>query len=127
MIGLIIAALLASRAGLGGSLPHETYAATSPAAIGEPSVERAHRTPFEHEGVRRTAFLRATAPAISRVQPPSGTAGTDGPRTTAVLGAEPSRLELVTRHTAGQGVDVRHRHVPVPEQPAVSSRAPPTA
>ena len=127
MIVLIVAALLASRAGLGGSLPQETYAATSAASTGEPSVERAPGAPVDHEGVRRTVFLRATAPAISRVQPASGTAGTDGPRTTAALGAELLRLELATRHATGQGFDVGHGHVPMPQQPAVSPRAPPTA
>ena len=128
MIVLVVASLLASRAGLGGSLPPEAYAAVSPfASAGERSVERVHGNTSERDGVRRSVFVRATAPAVSRVQAPSGTAGTDAPRTFGALGVQSSRLELVTRHAAGQGVDERRRHIPSPEQPALSSRAPPTA
>lgn len=127
MIVLIIAALLASGAGLGASPSNEASAATStPTSAAERSVERVRRAaPSERSGVRRTAFIRATAPAILRVQAPSGAAGNDIPRSAAALGADSSLLELVTRRATGGDPDVSRSSVPRPEQPAPSSRAPP--
>ena len=128
MMVLIVVALLTSGAGLGASLRHEADAAVvTGAPTGERSVERVHGRPFEREGVRQTAFLRATAPAISRVQPPSGAAGTDVPRAAAATGAESLLLALVLVRAAGRGADARRRHIPLPERPALSSRAPPAA
>ncbi len=127
MIALIIAALLASGVGLGATLRYEAWATvTASASTGEPSVERVRGVPFERGDVHRTSFLRVTAPAMSRVQTPGGAAGHDGPHA-AVLGAEPSRLALVTRRPVVHGADVRHGQVPRPELTAHSSRAPPTA
>ena len=128
VIVLIIAALLASGAGLGALPWNEAYAAAStPPATGERSVERVRRAPpSERNGVRRTAFIRATAPAILRVQASSGAAGNDSPRSAAEPGADSSLLELVTRRATGGNPDVSRSYVPRPEQPAPSSRAPPT-
>ena len=125
MIALIIVALLASGAGPGASLRKQAYAAVSASSSpGERSVERAQGTPVERDGLRRTAVLRATAPAVSRVQAPGGAAGSDGPRA-AAHEAPPSLLELVTVRVASLGADVGGPHVPRPEQRAHSSRAPP--
>ena len=126
MIALIIVALLASGAGLGATPQPEAYAAvTTSVSTGERSIERAHGLPFEHGGVRRRAILRATAPAMSRVQTPGSAAGTDRPRAAALV-AEPLRLALVMRRAAVPGAEVRRGHVPRPELPAHPSRAPPT-
>ena len=124
MIALIIAALLASGVGLGAPLRYGADAAAY-APSGEPSVERVHKVPFERGDVHRTAYLRATAQAIWRVQTPGGAAGSDRPRA-AMLGAEPSRLALLTRRPVVEGADVRLGQVPRPELTAHSSRAPPT-
>src|SRR5688572_20003167 len=124
MIALIIVALLASGAGPGASLRKQAYAAVSTSSSpGERSVERAQGTPVERDGLRRTAVLRGTAPAVSRVQAPGGAAGSDGPRATHE--APPSLLELVTLRVASLGADVGRPHVPRPEQRTHSSRAPP--
>lgn len=125
MIALIIVALLASRAGLGVSVPREAYAAVvGLASTGEPSVDRAHGTPFEPRGAARRTFLRGTAPAISRVQTPSGAHGADGSRA-AAHGATLAGLELGTRPASGQLAAVTPRGATAPGQPAPSSRAPP--
>ena len=125
MIALIILALLASGAGFGVFAPAEAYAAfTRIAPTGERSVDRAHGTPFERRGATRKTLLRATAPAISRVQTPTGSYGADGPRT-AALGATLPDFELGTRHASGQLGAVAPRSVTSPGQPAPSSRAPP--
>ena len=125
MIVLIVAALLASGAGP-VVRPLRAHAATTPASTGERSVERRHGAPAEHGGVRRTALLRAATSAISRAQPPSGAAGTEGSRG-AALGADLSRLELVM---GGAGVpvgDVSRGRVFPPERLSPPSRAPPSA
>ena len=125
MIALIIAALLASGAGIGVSAPAEVYAAVAGIVpIGERSVGRTHGTPFERRGATRKTLLRATAPAISRVQTPSGSCSGDGPRS-AALGTTLRDFGLGMRRASGQLGAVAPRSATSPGQPAPSSRAPP--
>jgi hypothetical protein len=125
-VALIIVALLASGAGLGASPWREAYAAVPAApSASERSVAPTPGPPAEREGLRRTPVLRATAPAVSRVQAPGGSTGPDGPR--GALDAKSALLELVIVRVPSAGADVRRGHVPRPEQPAPSSRGPPFA
>jgi hypothetical protein len=127
IIALVVAALLASREGASASPRTEAYAAVSIASpTGDPSVAPTQDTPAERGGLRRTAVLRGSAPAVSRVHAPGGATGRDGPRA-AALDAETPLLELVTVRVASLGADVRRRHVPRTEQRAPSSRGPPFA
>lgn len=126
MIVLIVAALLASRAAGPVAGPQAHATATTPASTGERSVERRHGAPAEHGGVRRTALLRAATSAISRAQPPSGAAGTEGSRG-AALGADLSRLELVMGGAGAPVGDVSRGRVFPPERLSPPSRAPPSA
>ena len=127
IIALVMAAVLASRERPSASLRTEAYAAVSVASpTGDRSVEPMQGTPGERDGLRRTAVLRGSAQAVSRVHVTGGATGRDGPRAVA-LDAETTLLELVTVRAASLGADVRRRHVPRPEQRAPSSRGPPVA
>jgi hypothetical protein len=124
-IALIVVALLGSSAARAGWVVRNSQpAAPTPASASERSVERVHRRPLEHESAAWGPFLRATAPALTRVQRPGG-AGADGPRSLIALSAERTTFELVPRPAPGGAVLAREEAVSSPGQPAPTSRAPP--